>query len=60
MISWVNPIEAENVYRVKANKSDSKKIKHDAIFSDIDRDEFIKINKLDWKMLLIKMGQLFI
>ena len=52
---WVNPIEAENVYGLKINKSYSKKIKYDAIVCTVAHNEFIK-NKYDWESIINKKG----
>ena len=53
---WVNPIEAENVYGLKINKSYSKKIKYDAIVCTVAHNEFIKKNKYDWESIINKKG----
>tara|TARA_A100001388_G_scaffold108689_1_gene79747 strand:- start:1502 stop:2869 length:1368 start_codon:yes stop_codon:yes gene_type:complete len=53
---WVNPIEAENIYGLKVNKSYSKKIKFDAIVCTVAHNEFIKKNKLDWVSIIHKKG----
>tara|TARA_Y100000589_G_scaffold331421_1_gene384892 strand:- start:5737 stop:7143 length:1407 start_codon:yes stop_codon:yes gene_type:complete len=53
---WVNPIEAENVYGVKVNKSYSKKIKYDAIVCSVAHKEFIKKNTSEWQSIIKKNG----
>ena len=53
---WVNPIEAENIYGLKVNKTYSKRIKYDAIVCTVAHNEFIKKNKSDWESIINKKG----
>ena len=53
---WVNPIEAENTYGLKVNKTYSKRIKYDAIVCTVAHNEFIKKNKSDWESIINKKG----
>ncbi len=53
---WVNPIEAENIYGLKVNKTYPKRIKYDAIVCTVAHNEFIKKNKSDWESIINKKG----
>ena len=56
---WVNPKEAQEVYGVNINNKIPKKIKYDAVVCTVAHEEFIKINKSDWKKIIHNKGFIF-